>query len=80
MSVDKAAEALIGGASRVIRGKREFLELLCAGILAGGHVLLEDNPGLGKTTVAKTFARLIAGPDGSALLFKRIQFTPDLLP
>ena len=73
-------DALINGAGRVIRGKREFLELVTAGILAGGHVLLEDNPGLGKTTVAKTFARLIAGADGKPLLFKRIQFTPDLLP
>ena len=80
MSVNDAAEALINGAARVIRGKREFLELLTAGILAGGHVLLEDNPGLGKTTVAKTFARLISGAKGKPLLFKRIQFTPDLLP
>ncbi|MDR2019278.1 MAG: AAA family ATPase [Treponema sp.] len=74
-----AVSALLEGASRIIRGKREFLELLTAAILAGGHVLIEDNPGLGKTTVAKTFARLIA--DGKRpLLFKRIQFTPDLLP
>jgi MoxR-like ATPase len=80
MKSEEAAQALIDGASKVIRGKREFLELLTAGILAGGHVLLEDNPGLGKTTVAKTFARLIAGKDGEPLLFKRIQFTPDLLP
>ena len=81
MSVHNAAvRALLDGAARVIRGKQEFLELLTAGILAGGHILLEDNPGLGKTTVAKTFARLIAGADGKPLLFKRIQFTPDLLP
>ena len=81
MSANNAAiEAFLSGAARVIRGKREFLELLTAGMLAGGHVLLEDNPGLGKTTVAKTFARLIAGTEGKALLFKRIQFTPDLLP
>jgi len=80
MKVNESADALINGAARVIRGKREFLELLAAGILAGGHVLLEDNPGLGKTTVAKTIARLIAGADGRPLLFKRIQFTPDLLP
>ena len=73
-------EALISGAERVIRGKREFLEFFTAGILAGGHILLEDYPGLGKTTVAKTFAALIAGADGKPLLFKRIQFTPDLLP
>ena len=75
-----AVQALVSGAGQVIRGKRDFLELLSAGILAGGHVLLEDNPGLGKTTVAKTFARLIADANGEPLLFKRIQFTPDLLP
>ena len=80
MSANNAAEALIRGASKVIRGKKEFLEFLAAGILAGGHILLEDNPGLGKTTVAKTFAKLIADNDGKPLLFRRIQFTPDLLP
>jgi MoxR-like ATPase len=75
-----ATEVLIAGIQRIIRGKREFLELLTAAILAKGHVLIEDNPGLGKTTVAKTVAKLIAGKDGKPLLFKRIQFTPDLLP
>jgi MoxR-like ATPase len=75
-----AAEALINGAARIIRGKREFLELFTSVILARGHVLIDDNPGLGKTTTAKTFARLIAAEDGGGLLFKRIQFTPDLLP
>ena len=75
-----AAGALIEGAERVIRGKRAFLEMLTAAILAQGHVLIEDNPGLGKTTAAKTFARLISGADGAPLSFKRIQFTPDLLP
>jgi MoxR-like ATPase len=80
MNIEQVIQALIGGAAAVIRGKREFLELLTAAILAKGHVLIEDNPGLGKTTVAKTIARLIAGVDGTSLLFKRIQFTPDLLP
>ena len=80
MNANEKASALIDGACRVIRGKREFLELLCAGIFAGGHILLEDNPGLGKTTVAKTIARLITGKDSAPLVFKRIQFTPDLLP
>jgi MoxR-like ATPase len=75
------AAALVEGASRIIRGKREFLELLTAAILAKGHVLIEDNPGLGKTTVAKAFAKLIGGGGrGKGLVFKRIQFTPDLLP
>jgi MoxR-like ATPase len=78
---DKVA-AIIDGAGRIIRGKREFLELLCTGLLAGGHVLLDDKPGLGKTTTAKTIAALIGGDDGrpGGLSFKRIQFTPDLLP
>jgi MoxR-like ATPase len=80
MSGFLTAAALIGGAERVIRGKRDFLELLAASLFAGGHVLIEDYPGLGKTTVAKTIARLIAAEAGGAMLFKRIQFTPDLLP
>jgi MoxR-like ATPase len=80
MKPQEAAQALIAGAAQIIRGKREFLELLTAAILAKGHVLIEDNPGLGKTTVAKTVAKLIAARDGAPLLFKRIQFTPDLLP
>jgi MoxR-like ATPase len=80
MNGEEAALTLINGVETIIKGKREFLELLTAAVLAGGHVLLEDNPGLGKTTVAKTFAHLIAAPDGNAILFKRIQFTPDLLP
>jgi len=70
---------LLEGAGRIIKGKREFLELLVAAVLAGGHVLIEDNPGLGKTTVAKTLAKLIEGGE-RGLVFKRIQFTPDLLP
>jgi MoxR-like ATPase len=79
VSVLATAEALVKGAARVIRGKGEFLEFLSAVILAGGHALIEDNPGLGKTTVAKTFAKLINGGKKN-LIFKRIQFTPDLLP
>jgi MoxR-like ATPase len=77
---DNIGGALIVGAERVIRGKRGFLEMLTAAVLARGHVLIEDNPGLGKTTAAKTFARLIAGSDREPVSFKRIQFTPDLLP
>jgi MoxR-like ATPase len=79
MKPENAAAALLEGAERIIKGKREFLELLTAAIFAGGHVLIEDNPGLGKTTVAKTLARLIDG-GRKGLIFKRIQFTPDLLP
>ena len=78
MKPENAAALLLEGAQRIIKGKREFLELLIAAVFAGGHVLIEDNPGLGKTTVAKTLAKLIKGKKG--LVFKRIQFTPDLLP
>ncbi|MDR1857862.1 MAG: AAA family ATPase [Treponema sp.] len=78
MRLENTVGALLEGAQRIIKGKREFLELLVAAALAGGHVLIEDNPGLGKTTVAKTLAKLIEGKKG--IVFKRIQFTPDLLP
>ncbi|MDR2717073.1 MAG: AAA family ATPase [Treponema sp.] len=74
----KTAAALLDGLQHIIKGKREFLEMLVAALFAGGHVLIEDNPGLGKTTVAKTLAKLIDGK--KKLVFKRIQFTPDLLP
>ncbi|MDR0644032.1 MAG: MoxR family ATPase [Treponema sp.] len=78
--MNESVGKLLDGIQRVIKGKQEFLELLIACILAKGHVLIEDNPGLGKTTVAKTLARLIADEDGKPLVCKRIQFTPDLLP
>ncbi len=72
---------LIDGLERVIRGKRKVLEFLVTGLLAGGHVLLEDVPGLGKTTLAKSIARLISrNKRGKPVVFRRIQFTPDLLP
>lgn len=59
---------------RVIVGKREVLELVLAAFLAGGHVLIEDVPGVAKTLLARTFARSFR------LRFNRIQMTPDLLP
>jgi len=60
--------------SRVIVGKEHVMELLIVGLLAEGHVLLEDIPGLGKTLIAKSLAKSIGAS------FKRVQFTPDLLP
>ncbi len=59
---------------RVVVGKRLLLEKMMAAVLAGGHILLEDYPGLAKTLIANSFATALG------LEFKRIQFTPDLLP
>jgi MoxR-like ATPase len=68
------SQAVQENIARVVIGKREVVELLLVALLADGHVLLEDVPGIGKTTLAKTLARSV---DCS---FARIQFTPDLLP
>ncbi len=68
------AERIIDEVERAVVGKREAIELVLLGILADGHVLIEDFPGLAKTLVARSFART-AGLD-----FARIQFTPDLMP
>jgi MoxR-like ATPase len=73
-SVADIARALQASISRVIVGKVETAELLLVALLSQGHVLLEDVPGLGKTTLAKTLARSLG------CSFQRLQFTPDLLP
>lgn len=72
---------LVDAVEKVIRGKRRQIELVVTAMLAGGHILMEDNPGTGKTVLAKTVAQCISGGEGEEhVLFKRIQFTPDLLP
>ncbi|SCL19316.1 MoxR-like ATPase [Micromonospora rhizosphaerae] len=72
--VGRLAQAVLDAVGAIVVGKREALELVLAGILAGGHVLLEDLPGLGKTLTARSFAQALG------LDFRRLQFTPDLLP
>ncbi|MFF5291509.1 AAA family ATPase [Paractinoplanes globisporus] len=72
--VGRLAGAVLDSVGSVLVGKRDSLELVLAGILAGGHVLLEDLPGLGKTLTARSFAQSLG------LDFRRLQFTPDLLP
>ncbi|MBO4208707.1 AAA family ATPase [Micromonospora echinofusca] len=72
--VGRLARSVLDAVGTVVVGKREALELVLSGILAGGHVLLEDLPGLGKTLTARSFAQALG------LDFRRLQFTPDLLP
>src|ERR1043165_6336685 len=73
--------SLVGQMEKVIRGKRSQIELVVTCLLAGGHILMEDNPGTGKTVLARTLAQCISGGSHEGhVLFKRIQFTPDLLP
>ena len=67
-------DRLLSEISTVIVGKRQTLELVLTGILANGHILFEDFPGLAKTLMAKLFAQALGWK------FRRIQFTPDLLP
>jgi MoxR-like ATPase len=72
--VGRLGHAVLDQVGTVVVGKREPLELVLAGVLAGGHVLLEDLPGLGKTLTARSFAQALG------IEFRRLQFTPDLLP
>jgi MoxR-like ATPase len=67
-------EAVLDEIERVVVGKRSALELILTTVLARGHVLIEDLPGLGKTLIARSFATALG------LGFTRVQFTPDLLP
>ena len=69
-----AARILIGNVENVIRGKRRAIEAAATALFAGGHLLVEDVPGVGKTMLARSIARSVSGS------FKRIQATPDLLP
>ncbi|HEX2418054.1 MAG TPA: MoxR family ATPase [Micromonosporaceae bacterium] len=72
--VGELSQRVLDAVGAVVVGKRGPLTMVLAGILAGGHVLLEDLPGLGKTLTARSLAQVLG------IEFRRLQFTPDLLP
>ena len=73
-NIKQFKEKVLDNVSKVIVGKNKEIELLLTAFLAQGHILLEDLPGMGKTVMVRSFSNTLALP------FKRIQFTPDLLP
>lgn len=74
-SLQSAADRLIASVGQVIKGKDDVIRKTAVCLFCGGHILLEDVPGTGKTTLAKALSRSIDG-----MAFTRVQFTPDLLP
>jgi MoxR-like ATPase len=75
MTPQEAAGKFESAVCSIVRGQAEVVRRVLACLVSGGHVLLEDYPGTGKTTMAKAIARAVGGAK-----FKRVQFTPDLLP
>ena len=73
-NVNEVSETILTAVKEVFKGKDQIIEMILAGIFAGGHVLLEDVPGTGKTVLAKALAK------ATGLDFARIQCTPDLMP
>ncbi|HVU14574.1 MAG TPA: MoxR family ATPase [Phototrophicaceae bacterium] len=74
VNVAALTEQIIGEVSRAVVGKNDVLHQMMCAFLSGGHILLEDYPGLAKTLIANSFASVLG------MSFRRIQFTPDLLP
>ncbi|HEY6628454.1 MAG TPA: AAA family ATPase, partial [Acidimicrobiia bacterium] len=73
-TIGALAKSILDEVERAVHGKRRELELILMAILADGHILIEDLPGLAKTLVARSFAA------ATSLQFSRVQFTPDLMP
>lgn len=67
-------KSILDEVNKVVKGKQNVVEKVLAAIIAGGHILMEDIPGVGKTTLATTFAKTLS------MDYKRVQFTPDVLP
>src|SRR3989338_9157421 len=74
MNLQDMPGILVANIEKVIIGKRDVIELLLVGLFSCGHILIEDVPGTGKTMLTRALAKSIKAD------FKRIQFTPDLLP
>jgi len=72
--VNDKVQEILNEVGKVIRGKDEAIELVMTAMLAKGHILVEDVPGVGKTTLAVAFSRAME------LTERRLQFTPDVLP
>ncbi len=74
IKISQLAAEIKGNVSKIIIGKSETIDLMLTALISGGHILLEDTPGTGKTMLAKSLAKSVDSQ------FSRIQFTPDLLP
>src|SRR5690242_21652472 len=72
--VGRLSNSVLDEVEKAVVGKRDALELVLLGVLADGHVLIEDFPGLAKTLMARAFAQV------TSIGFTRVQFTPDLMP
>src|ERR1022692_2654416 len=72
--VARVTNEVVDEVERAVIGKREAVELVLIGVLAGGHVLLEDVPGLAKTLLARSLCQ------ATGMAYSRVQFTPDLMP
>ena len=74
MSYVVKTQSVMDSVNTVIKGKENVVRKVLAAVIAGGHILMEDIPGVGKTTLAMAFAKSLS------MEYKRVQFTPDVLP